>query len=160
MNARRPCCRQLRLAVLCIGLLLTFTSRAGELHFAAEIGANQRVIQLVSQGANINEIDDRGIWPLLAAVTYGNLKTVALLLLLGADPNLADRYHYTALHEAAGLGYRQITEHLINAKADLNQRDINNYTPLGYAMRGGHQAVIELLLTHNAILSPTPNEVP
>jgi ankyrin repeat protein len=99
----------------------------------------------------------------LAAVTYGDSETVTLLLLLGADPNLADQYNYTALHEAACLGYREVTEILIEAKADINKRDINDYSPLGYAVRCGHQGVIELLQAHGAILSPaTPdiNEAP
>jgi ankyrin repeat protein len=71
-----------------------------------------------------------------------------LLLKLGAEPNLADQYNYTALHEAAFLGYPKVVEILIKVKADINIRDINSITPLGYAMRSGGQEVIELL-EHN-----------
>jgi len=106
--------------------------------------------QLILQGADINEIDARGIWPLLAATTYGNAQTVELLIDLGADPNLADQYNYTALHEAATLGYHDVANLLIEARANINIRDINSFTPLGYAKRSGTQAVIDLLESHGA----------
>lgn len=109
-----------------------------------------RIKQLVSQGEDINEIDNRGIWPLLAAVTYGDNRSVELLLELGANPNLKDQYNYTALHEAASLGYPVVAETLIKAKARLNTRDISSFTPLGYAKRSGNQEVIELLEAHGA----------
>lgn len=160
MQARLPRAGRLPLALLFIALTWPLAAWAGKLHFAAEIGDTQRIAQLVRLGADINEIDNRGIWPLLAAVTYDNREAVALLLQLGAEPNLADQYNYTALHEAACLGYREVAEILIEAKADINKRDINGYSPLGYAVRCGHQGVIELLQAHGAILSPATNEAP
>jgi ankyrin repeat protein len=133
------------------GILLIHTNLwAGPLHDAAEMGSIKRIEQLVQQGEDVNEIDERGIWPLLAACTNGDSRTVVLLLKLGADPNLADQYNYTALHEVSTLGYREVAEILIKARADIDTRDISGFTPLGYARYYGHQEVIELLEHYGA----------
>ena len=122
------------------------TAAAGPLHDAVEMGNLEKVRQLVEQqSADINEIDGRGIWPLLAATTSGNVKMVKLLLELQADPNRADPYRYTALHEAASLGYPRVVEALIEAKAEINGRDINHITPLGYALRSSSSQAVTLL---------------
>jgi ankyrin repeat protein len=118
---------------------------AGALHDATETGNLARIKQLVSAGADVNEIDNRGIWPLLAAVTDGNLEAIKLLLALHANPNQADHYQYSALHEAANLGYPAALELLIDANADINARDINGITPLGYALRSSSAEAVALL---------------
>lgn len=138
----------LSVLLLLISLLLSVDLLAGPLHGAAEIGAIDRIEQLIQQGADVNEIDNRGIWPLLAATTYGNTRSVVVLLKHGANPSQADKYNYTALHEAATLCYPDVAEKLIGARANINVRDINSYTPLGYAQLSGCQEVINLLESH------------
>lgn len=125
---------------------------AGPLHDAVEVGSLERIEQLVKQGEDVDEIDERGIWPLLAATTYGDNRSVELLLKLGADPNLADQYNYTPMHEAATLGWHEVVEIFIKAKASINTRDISGFTPLGYAKRSGSQEVIEVLKRYDAHL--------
>lgn len=120
-------------------------SWAGPLHDAVETGNLNKVKALVAAGADINEIDGRGIWPLLAAVTDGNTAMTELLLSLKADPNRVDQYQYSALHEAATLGFIDVVEILIQANADINTRDINGITPLGYAMRSPNPEVVTAL---------------
>jgi len=145
--------RYTKICLAVVGLFIVNAKLwAGPLHDAVEVGAAMRIEQLILQGEDINEIDERGIWPLLVAVTYGDNRSVELLLKLGADPNLADQYNYTAMHEAAILGYRVVAKTLIKAKANLNIRDISSFTPLGYAKRSGSQEVIELLEAHGAKL--------
>jgi ankyrin repeat protein len=119
---------------------------SGPLHDAVETGNLHKVRQLVEKdAADINKIDTRGIWPLLAAASDGNTEMVKLLLALHADPNQTDQYHYSALHEAASLGFRDVVEMLIQARADINARDINGITPLGYAMRSPSMETATLL---------------
>jgi len=55
------------------------------------------------------------------------------------------------MHEAASLGYHEVTEVLIKAGANINIRDINSLTPLGYARRSGNQEGIELLERYGAL---------
>ena len=136
----------LRISILLLGgLFFAPSSWAGALHDAAETGNLTRIQQLVADGADISEVDERGIWPLLAAVTYGDVEAVALLLKLHADPNQMDQYRYSALHEAASLGYPDVVKLLIDAKANINVRDINDMTPLGYAMTSPSEEVVILL---------------
>jgi ankyrin repeat protein len=119
---------------------------AGPLHDAVEAGDLHKVRKLVEQqAADIGEIDSRGIWPLLAAATNGNVDMVKLLLELHADPNQQDQYHYSALHEAASLGFRDVIDTLIQAGAEINSRDINSITPLGYALRSSSVEAANLL---------------
>lgn len=134
---------------LTLGLVLLFCTAsawAGPLHDAVEVGDLARVKRLVeTQTADVNEIDDRGIWPLLAAASSGNTAMVKLLLKLKADPNLHDQYNYSALHEAASLGFRDVIEILIKSRAEINARDINDITPLGYALRSTSREAAKLL---------------
>lgn len=126
-------------------MFVSVTCWAGALHDATETGNLARIKQLVSAGADVNEIDNHGIWPLLAAVTDGNLEAIRLLLALHADPNQADHYQYSALHEAASLGYPAALQLLIDANANINARDINGITPLGYALRSSSAEAVALL---------------
>ncbi len=133
-------------------LLMAVGASAGPLHDAVEAGDQARVKRLVmEESADINEIDERGIWPLLAAATDGNTAMVELLLKLHADPNRIDQYQYSALHEAASLGYHEVIEILIDAGARVNVRDINSITPLGYALRSSDQTSVELLQSVGAV---------
>jgi ankyrin repeat protein len=126
--------------------LLPTLAWAGPLHDAVEVGDLNRVRLLVErESADISEIDHRGIWPLLAAASDGNTAMVKLLLKLHAHPNQLDQYHYSALHEAASLGFRDVVAILIHARADINARDINDITPLGYAVRSSSLATAKLL---------------
>jgi ankyrin repeat protein len=141
----------LKTLVLLTGLLLTPALWAGPLQDAAEIGDTVKIRTLVHQGADINQIDDRGIWPLLAATTYDQIDTMKLLLKLGANPNQVDQYAYSALHEAASMGYRDAAEILVDAKADINARDINGLSPMDYALLSGNPDAIEYFQQLGAI---------
>ena len=130
----------------CLLWLCLANSWAGPLHDAVEAGNLNKVRQLIEQQASdINGIDQRGIWPLLAATTNGNVEMVKLLLDLQADPNRLDQYRYSALHEAASLGFPAVVKVLIEAKAEINVRDINDITPLGYALRSSSTEAATLL---------------
>lgn len=133
-------------------LLGTASAWAAPLLDAVETGNTEKVRLLIEKKSeDINQIDNRGIWPLLAAATDGNTAMLKLLLKLKADPNRLDQYQYSALHEAASIGHHNALEILIKAGADINVRDINDITPLGYAMRSPSQASVSLLQSFGAI---------
>jgi ankyrin repeat protein len=134
---------------LSTGLALVFfmtCAGAGPLHDAVDVGNLAKAKHLLKmKSTDVSEVDSRGIWPLLAAASDGNTDMVQLLLSFHAKPNQADQYQYSALHEAASLGFRDVMEILIEAKADINARDINGITPLGYAMRSQSRDAVTLL---------------
>ncbi|WBA83197.1 hypothetical protein [Endozoicomonas sp. GU-1] len=51
-------------------------------------GSNDKIVELIGQGFNLDQIDSCDEPPLFYALNFGSLETVLLLLKLGADPNL------------------------------------------------------------------------
>jgi uncharacterized protein len=92
---------------------------------------------------------------LLAAVEANDLaKAGELLRCRGANPNRRGPSPYTALMIAAGRGYVQMTELLLNAGADVNVMDSSlGATPLHKAVQSGSVEVARLLLDHGAFLN-------
>ena len=66
---------------------------------------------------------------------------------------------YTALHEAAAFGNREIVEHLLkNAKADANASDYKAVTPLMLASSSGYSIICEYLLQYGALVDSNSAE--
>ena len=60
---------------------------------------------------------------------------------------------YTALHEAAAFGNREIVEHLVkNAKADVNASDYKAVTPLMLSSGSGYSIICKYLLQYGALV--------
>jgi ankyrin repeat protein len=55
--------------------------------------------------------------------------TVLALLESGADVGASDNMGYTALHQAAATGHKDIVRMLVDAKADIGRRDNFGRTP-------------------------------
>jgi Ankyrin repeats (many copies) len=58
---------------------------------------------LLEIGEEVNRHDSQGHTPLSCACIFGDVRTVALLLGAGADGNITDHDHRTALHYAVRL---------------------------------------------------------
>lgn len=56
----------------------------------------------MTQGADVNQADGRGVTPLGLAVGYNKLDIVKVLIAAGADVHQADAKGSTSLHYAAG----------------------------------------------------------
>jgi ankyrin repeat protein len=74
------------------------------LHYAARQGSLESVRVLASaRGIDMNKVDPDGINALLYATLNGHFDVAALLLEMGADPNVADQYGRTMLFAAIDL---------------------------------------------------------
>ena len=103
---------------------------------------------LLENGVNANtQTADRGISALLLASEKGNLKTVANLLIYGADPNFSSTQgNFTPLIRASIGGHASVVKILPGAGANINYQSAAGGTALMWAtLRQQHDAMRVLL---------------
>ena len=103
------------------------------------------VPKLITKGANVNTQDKRGISPLMIATKNDNHKLVNYLLSKGANPNLTDQHHQSALFYSGSNPY--ITQTLLEQGADPKLISLAKTTPLFVAQ---NPKVIETLIKYGA----------
>ena len=96
--------------------------------------------------ANLRTADEYGDTPLIKASLNGQVKSMALLLDRGSDPNLANNYGATAAHKACQYGYSKSLQLLVKRGANLNIKDRDGNTSLDYARVYKHPECVDLLL--------------
>ena len=89
------------LAIVAVGV-----TAQGSLHDAVGADDVGSIKDLLSSGANINEIGPGGQTPLMFAVLSGKKRAAKLLLARGADTSIGEKDGYTPMH---GAGYQQAT---------------------------------------------------
>jgi len=138
------------ISVLFSIILCTNFASANDLHSAVLANNLDKITLLIKKGKDVNEINEEGQWPLLICATYGLDKAAVLLIDNGANINMANIHGYTAFHEAASLGYRDIIKVFLKYKGDFSKRDINHYNVLNYAQMSGSESIVRLLKRHGA----------
>ena len=110
-----------------------------------EAGVDVRGIQGI-QAANQDQT------ALMIAAVHGHREMTAWLLEHGSDVNQSNSFGFTALSLAAGRGYLDIVELLLNNGAVVEGATGSPVppVPLVRAMRGGHYEVVRLLLDKGA----------
>ena len=107
--------------------------------------------EIIYHGADVNAKNKSNETPLMAAFWKANEDAVNVLLNAGADPNIADDYGETCLHDAVRGGYsKKILQAIINYGADVNATNKNNRTALMIACKMGNIDVICVLLNAGA----------
>ena len=103
------------------------------LHIASENGYVEIIKCLVENGAVPNVlVGSTKDSALLLAVQKNQFKAAELLISLGCDVNLSNCYGNTALHEAAHLGYVELTALLLQHGADRKVVNHKGSTPLHF----------------------------
>ncbi|XP_045072031.1 LOW QUALITY PROTEIN: cyclin-dependent kinase 4 inhibitor B-like [Coregonus clupeaformis] len=116
-----------------------------DLALAAATGNTDRVKILLQSGVDVNGVNCFGRTP-LQVMMMGSSPVAQLLLMQGADPNIADRHTGTTpLHDAARMGFLDTVEILVQFLADPNSRDNRNCRPIDLAKESGHQNVVAFL---------------
>jgi ankyrin repeat protein len=127
---------------------------------AAVARADEGMIKLLlANKPNVDAVNQSGATPLADAASLGNTNILALLLAVGADPNLkspgGEHARWTPLHMAINSGQNDCLAMLLQHKADPNARVLlyeNNHesTPLLMATARANLEAVELLLSHSA----------
>jgi ankyrin repeat protein len=117
------------------------------LHIAAEKGYIPVVKLLLNAGINIQ--DSMGQTALHLAAQNRHEAVVQLLLKKGADPDIQDKYTWTALHYATWRGYVQVAQELIR-KTNQKLQDRLGQQALHLAAERGDEEIVKSLLRNGA----------
>ncbi|XP_064391884.1 uncharacterized protein LOC135339638 isoform X9 [Halichondria panicea] len=112
------------------------------------------VVQLALEGgADPNQANELGQFPLWSASFDGHLKCVELLIDAGANVDMQAEHGATALHVAAQNGHLRVVEVLIAAMARVDIQEEGNRTALHVASSNGHDEVVRVLLAAKATVN-------
>ena len=110
-------------------------SRDLRLHVAARLGQSEKMISLLTAGANPNAQDRTLYTPLMWAVYEGRQDIIRILLKAKCDVDKVSISGRTALHIAAAEGKEELVKILLAAEANANIQDSNLSTPLVGSIR-------------------------
>jgi len=125
------------------------------LHYAAQSGSVQCILQLIATGrVQVDDMASKGDTPLMRAVPRGHVDAARALLAAGADVNKITINGWTALGLAVSTGNADhalaLADMLLAAGADPNAKDSRGITPMTFACRDGRDKVVKLLLKYRA----------
>ncbi len=117
---------------------------------ASENGNLDAVVKALSDGADPNIQNGRGMRPLLWAALRGHLEVVEYLLDHGADIHKTNTAEWTAIMEGAMEGHLEVVKLLIERGADVNARTFVSGTALMFSSGNGHIEVVKVLIENCA----------
>ena len=131
------------------------------LHVAAYFGRLEAIQVLLNHNADINSQNISGKTPLCDLLTRNEsfperrvVGMVRRLLEHGADTNILDHQHSTALHTVSSFGWLEVARLLLSYGAKVDEKDEEGTTPFQVAASKGHHEITKLLLEHGAVPQP------
>ena len=126
-------------------------SKSDQLLWKVNEGDISAVQQLLSEGADVNYINNQGECAMFLAALKGDTDMTAVLIKNGAQIDLQDDIGWSPLKKASHSGRVEVTKLLLEngAKVDL-QTNAGVSTALYLACQQGHTEVAKLLLEHGA----------
>ncbi len=125
------------------------------LAMAVEQGNYREAQRLLDSGVNPEQLDQRGLTPLMRAVQLQNAKMVKLLAKHGANINRSDKLEDTPLVWAASKGDSDIVAILMEFGADP---DRGNFTALMWAAFHGDKPMLQKFIEAQANLNARTRE--
>ena len=130
-----------------------------ELYDAAKAGDLERVILLVEQGADKNQVGKQfGRTVLIIAADNEHLDIIRYLVEQGADVEKVDDEGNTPLIYASDHGHLEAVQYLLEQGADRDKTaSSDGFTPLHCAAQQGHLEITKLLMAYGADLNMRNN---
>ncbi len=124
----------------------------GLLFGAANNGDEETFAIAIAMGADVNEPNDAGVFPLYTAAQYGHIRIVTMLKMKGAVIDAVNGSEgYQAVHVAASTGNLNALKLLIGFGASPTARSTKfGIHPLHFAARAGRYEVAEYLVERGA----------
>ncbi|XP_066542268.1 protein TANC1 isoform X2 [Hoplias malabaricus] len=119
---------------------------------AAGRGKMDVCVYLLEEGAQVQQVNRRGVCALFCAVRQGHWQIADVLLQHGADVNGSDKQGRTLLMVAACEGHLSTVEFLLSKGASLTSVDKEGLTPLSWACLKGHKNVVQFLVEKGAVI--------
>ncbi len=133
-----------------------YVARGQSLVLAARFGHKAA---LLNQGADLEQRDEQGYTPLIAAAGEPSGEILDLLIEQGADVDARTNDGTSALMLAAARGYLDHVRRLLEAGADLALQDDEGLDALQTAIRFGHPQIVDFLLAAGAEVNPYSQEI-
>ena len=121
---------------------------AQDLAALIEAGQRREAIELIEQGADVNEAQGDGTTPLHWSVYRVDTELTALLLEHGANPSAVNVYGSSPLGEAVKTAAEELVEMLLDAGADPSAPNADGQTTLMLATRSGSVPIVRMLIEH------------
>lgn len=135
-------------------VLLSWSTNAalavGNLPDLVSEGQREAALQLIDDGADVNELSVDGTTALHWAVYKKDLELVEMLLDEDADPDMRNDYGATPMTVASEHGDFAIMQALVEAGGDIESPDSEGQTLLMAVARTGNTATAKLLLDNGA----------
>jgi uncharacterized protein len=144
------------LPVLVLGLALGISGWVAALPHspladALARGDKAAALQLLAEGADVNEAQPDGMTALHWAALRNDAEIADLLLARGADPGAVTRLgSYTPLHVAAEAGAHAVVSRLLEAGVDPGQETGTGAAAIHLAAQAGDAETVRLLLSYGA----------
>ncbi len=97
---------------------------------------------LLSDGTNIDTVDQNGNTPLMMASKIGNARILDIILSHNPDINKQNNKGRTALMIAAEAGLIDVVKELVDHGAEISIEDANGNSALTLASKYGHSQVV------------------
>ena len=123
------------------------------LHYAAKENRLEVIEYLVSNGCDINAVDDEGQTPLHKSTAFGQAESVKLLIDKGANVNQIDNNGNTPLHVVIMTGGDFNIVKVLIEKANLGIQNNDEQNILHVAVRHHKVDIISLILNHKQVPS-------
>ena len=129
------------------------------LYKAAQNGATSKLIDAISQGANVDMTDkEYNFTPLHVAASNGKVDCITELIKAGANLNCRSNFNNTPLSIAITNKNKKCIHALIEAGADINTTNNNGKSPLQIAAEKQMGDIFELLIERGAHIATLSKE--